>query len=150
MAIGEEAIQVIAKELIQLEEKKHRLAAQATELHKEIMGTKSKLYQSMEDSDVPKITVEDIEFKQAEDINFSLADDVEEKKWDDHPPWFEWLRANDLDGIIKTVVSTNAATRKKTLKEWVEDNKDLPSFAKESYFNTVKYSDAAIKRRALV
>jgi len=146
MAIGEEAINEIAVELIKLEEQKHRIKAEESDLNKAIASTRSKLYQSMEDTGVDEISVDGIKFKQTEETSYAMSD-PSLPKWDDNPAWHEWLKANDLDGIIKTVVSTNAATRKKTLKEFADGGGELPKFIKESFFNTVKYSDAAVKRR---
>ena len=94
------------------------------------------------------ITIDGIEFKQQEQCNYSLnKEEVDVIKWDDYPEWHIWLKDNGLEGIIKTVVSTNDATRKKVLTEYANEGKTLPSFIKETFFNTVKYSAAAIKKR---
>lgn len=132
------------KELLSLLKEKVLFEKNLKELNKKIMAIISNLYDYMEDEEISKITIEDIEFKRTIETNFSLNGKLKGKKWDEILEFHNWLREIGEDGLIKPTVPWN--TRLKFLKEWVEDDNDLPDFIKQDNFGTVKYNKSAVKR----
>ena len=134
-----------AEALLQDLKRREELDLQTKELNKRIAKASEDLYEQMEDDGVDSIKIEGIEFKQKVEQDFTLAGDLKGQKWDDIGVWFEWLRKVGEGGLIKQKESVPGNTRKKFLKEWVAEKKDLPDFVEEKFFNTVKYSKAKIK-----
>lgn len=138
--------QARAEALLHDLKRKEELELEISGLNKQISAKTTELHDTMEDEGVEKITIDGVDFKPAIEQTYSLSDELKGHKWDDFPDWFKWLRDNGEGGLIKVKETVPASTRTKFLKDWVAENRPLPGFISEKFFNTVKYSKAKIKR----
>ena len=145
-----ETAQEIATNLASKLVKAERLAMRASELKKESQGEAVKLYDAMEDQGVPKIQIGEIEFKPDTTQDFSLdKDKVGTNRFDECESFFNWLEETDNAGIIKIKKTVHPGTRKKVLKEYIQDGGKLPDFIIEKFFSTVKWNTSLVKRLAI-
>jgi len=135
-----------AKDFLELLKKREQLQSELTELNKQITQKSQELYDMMEDENVDSIEIEGIKFEPVVEQDFVLTGELAGKKWDDVTEWFQWLKEIGEDGLIRVKETVPWNTRKKFLKDWVNDGKPLPSFIKETFFPTVKYNKSAVKR----
>jgi len=144
----ENNVQKKATEFLEKLKEKERLELRLKELNKQITTDSQELYDLMEEEKVDSIEIEGIKFTPTVMQDFVLADN-EARSWDEHPEFFKWLKEIGEDSLIRTKETVPWNTRKKFLKEWVEENNPLPPFIKEVFFNTIKYNKSAIKRLVL-
>lgn len=140
--------QKVAQELFELLVEAEKIEFSLTEKHKQIGRLKAELNEAMDSENVDKISIRGIEFKPIEEQSFALTGPAEGQKWDDSEIFFKWLKEQGEEGLIKVKETVPWNTRKKFLKEWVENKQQLPDFIKESYFETIKFNKSAIKRLA--
>ena len=105
----------------------------------------SKLYEAMEEQGIPKVNIGELEFKPSDNRDFSLRN-VDTIKFDDCEQFFDFLKDNQLDGIIKTKRSVHAGTRKKVLKDWVDEGNPLPEFIEEKFYQTIKWNKSLVTK----
>ena len=135
--------QELCQELLTCLKHKEETELGLKQLNKQINALMINANEAMTEEEV-EIKVEGILFKPITEESYSLTE--EKVKWDEYEPWFEWLRTNGQEDMIKTKNSVHAGTRKSFLKNWQDDGNELPSVVKSTYFETVKYNKAAVKR----
>ena len=142
--------QDLAKKLLKLLKKEAEVDNVLKDMHKEIGQIKAELFEALQKDGIDSIEMEGIKFIPDVVQDFALEDKFKGKQWDYIPDWFNWLRDIGEDGLIKTKESVHPATRRKFLKEWIDDDNELPDFIKEIFFNDIKYNKSAVKRLANV
>lgn len=138
--------QETAKEYLAALKEKEQLENTLSDLNARLSGISTALYEQMVEEAIGSIEIEGIKFEPKIEQDFSLAGKFKGKKWDEIGVWFDWLKQIGEGALIKMKESVAANTRKKFLKDWVEENKPLPEFVEEKFFNTVKFNKSAVKR----
>ena len=139
----------IAKLLLQRAIEKAQMEARVTAANKELSFINAVLTDRMDDEDVSDLTVDDIKLKVEIKQQFSIDKDKTDHDWDDPDGAFHtWLKEIGNQDMIKTKSSVHHSTRTSFLKKWVKEKNVLPDFIKTSFFNSVRYNNAEIERRA--
>jgi len=128
--------------------KEAKLDLELKKLGKSIFEQKLKLHETMVAEKIDDISPQGVKFEPIVDDDMALADDIKERKFDEYPPWFEWLEDNGHGDLIKTKKGVHHLTRKSFWKEYKEGGGEIPDFVKEVFLLTVKYNKAQIKRIA--
>ncbi len=124
----------------------NELETELKEAKKSVTQLDATLAERMRQENIDSLAVEGIKFQPTDDINFSLAASMEGLKWD-NPIFFEWLRKEGLQDIIKIKQSVHPQTRNRVLKDMKEEGKVLPDFVKVGYYLHLKYNKSAVGRR---
>jgi hypothetical protein len=135
-----------ATELLSKLKEKEFLEQRLSKINKIIASKAMELYDFMLEEDIGKFPIEGIEFKPIEERDFSLSGKEENMRWDECDDWFEWLKTIGEDGLIKVKRTVAWNTRKKFLKDYVDNEGILPEWIKENYFNTITWNKSAVKR----
>jgi hypothetical protein len=146
--------QATAEQLLAELKKQAKRKAVMAETEKAIWELEQKLYEQMDAEGVEAITLdgggEEIKFSPKIEQDFSLNKDaVGTDKWDDAAVFLAWLKEKGLGDIIKMKESVHAATRKKVLKEYLDENGSLPEWIIQKFLNTISYNQSAINRVSL-
>jgi hypothetical protein len=139
-------VQKKTSELLSKLKEKEYLEQRLSQTNKTIASKTIELYDSMFEENIDKISIEGIEFKPIEERDFSLSGKEENMRWDECEDWFEWLKTIGEDGLIKVKRTVAWNTRKKFLKDYVDNEGILPEWIKEKYFNTITWNKSAVKR----
>lgn len=120
-----------------------RIDDEIDEKDKELKALKDTREEAMQDcvklmdgENVTELNVDGIMCKRDVDTNFT----IDSHDWSDEQ-FFKWLEDNKAGDLIRIKKEVHPQTRKKFLKDWMEEENPLPPFIHDTYRDVVKLKD---------